>query len=236
MSQSLRQVVSLVTLLFAGLIVLVVLDGCKSSQTTSGSQEVAKVEPPPPPPPPPAPAAPPQPQPAAPEPPPPPPPAPAEPPPPQLAAPPPPPPPPPAPAAQPASPPVVQEMAPEVAAAPTAEDPLAWVNGLADVLFDYDKAAIRESEHGKLAEVAKKLKEDGKRKVLVEGHCDQRGTSAYNLALGDRRAKSVKKYLVDLGVAASQIQTTSFGKERPLCTETNEECYQRNRRAHFAAQ
>lgn len=219
MRQSLRQWVSLLTLLFAGATVLVVLDGCKSSQTTSGSQEVAKVEPPPQPPAAPAPAPPPPPPPApAPEPPPPPPP---------VAAPAPAPPPP---------PPVVQEMAPEVAAAPTAEDPLAWAVGLADVLFDYDKSAIRKSEHGKLAEVAKKLKEDGKRKVLVEGHCDQRGTSAYNLALGDRRAKSVKKYLVDLGVAASQIQTTSFGKERPLCTETTEECYQRNRRAHFVAQ
>lgn len=127
-------------------------------------------------------------------------------------------------------------MAPEVAAAPTIEDPLAWADGLADVLFDFDKAVIRQSEHGKLAEVAKRLKEDGKRKVLVEGHCDQRGTSAYNLALGDRRAKAVKKYLVDLGVAAAQIQTTSFGKERPLCAETTEECYQRNRRAHFVAQ
>jgi peptidoglycan-associated lipoprotein len=127
-------------------------------------------------------------------------------------------------------------MAPEPAAAPVAEDPLAWAAGLADVLFDFDKSAIRKSEEGKLAAAAKLLKADGKRKVLVEGHCDERGTSAYNLALGDRRAKSVKKYLVDLGVAASQIQTTSFGKERPLCTEQNEDCYQRNRRGHFVAQ
>jgi peptidoglycan-associated lipoprotein len=126
-------------------------------------------------------------------------------------------------------------MAPEAAAAP-AEDPLAWAAALADIHFDYDKSAIRKSEQGKLADAAKLLKADGKRKVLVEGHCDERGTSAYNLALGDRRAKAVKKYLEDLGVAGSRIQTTSFGKERPLCTEQNEDCYQRNRRGHFVAQ
>jgi peptidoglycan-associated lipoprotein len=127
-------------------------------------------------------------------------------------------------------------MAPEAAAAPVVEDPLAWAADLADIHFDYDKSAIRQSERDKLAAAATLLKADGKRKVLVEGHCDERGTSAYNLALGDRRAKAVKKYLADLGVAASRIQTTSFGKERPLCTEQNEDCYQRNRRGHFVAQ
>ena len=147
---------------------------------------------------------------------------------------PPPPPPPPSAPEPPPPPPPPQEMAPQAMAAP--EDPLAWAAELVDVHFDYDKSAIRMSEEGKLAAAAKLLKADGKRKVLVEGHCDERGTSAYNLALGDRRAKAVKKYLADLGVKASQIQTTSFGKERPLCTEQNEDCYQRNRRGHFAAQ
>jgi len=201
--------VSLGTLLLAGVLMLVVLDGCKSTQTTSGSQEVAEVAPPPPPPAAPEPSPPP---PAAPE-----------------------PPPPPVAATEPPPPPKREELVAQAAAAPS-EDPLAWAAGLADILFDFDKSVIRTSEHGKLAEAARLLKENGNRKVLIEGHCDQRGTSAYNLALGDRRAKAVKKYLIDLGVAASQIQTTSYGKERPLCTETNEECYQRNRRAHFAAQ
>ena len=197
MKQSLKQWVSLTTLLFTGVMVLALLDGCGSSQqTTSGSQEVAKPVTPPPTPPPPPPPAP-------------------EPPPP---------------------PPKQQEMAPEAAAAPVAEDPLAWAAGLVDVHFDYDKSAIRKSEQGKLADAAKLLKSDGKRKVLVEGHCDERGSASYNLALGERRAKAVKKYLADLGVAASQIQTTSFGKERPVCTDQNEDCYQRNRRGHFAAQ
>jgi len=207
MKQSLKQFVSLTTLLFTGVMVLALLDGCSSSQTTSGSQEVAKPAPPPPPPaapaPPPSSAPEPTPAPVAPEPPP---------------------------------PPKQQEMAPEAAATPVAEDPLAWAAGLTDVHFDYDKSSIRKSEHGKLAAASKVLKADGKRKVVVEGHCDERGTASYNMALGERRAKAVKRYLADLGVAASQIQTTSFGKERPLCTEANEDCYQRNRRGHFTAQ
>jgi peptidoglycan-associated lipoprotein len=159
------------------------------------------------------------------------------PPPPPPAAPEPPPPPPPAPEPPPPPPPPpVQEMAPEAAAAPAAEDPLAWAAGLVDVHFDYDKSAIRKSEHDKLAAAVSLLKADNKRKVVVEGHCDERGSAGYNLALGERRAKAVKRYLTDLGVSGSQIQTTSFGKERPLCTEQNEDCYQRNRRGHFAAQ
>jgi peptidoglycan-associated lipoprotein len=125
-------------------------------------------------------------------------------------------------------------MAPQAMAAP--EDPLAWASALVDVHFDYDKSAIRKSEQGKLDAAAKLLKADKKHKVIVEGHCDERGTAQYNLALGERRAKAVKKYLTDLGVPAAQIQTTSFGKERQLCTEQNEDCYQRNRRGHFVAQ
>jgi peptidoglycan-associated lipoprotein len=126
-------------------------------------------------------------------------------------------------------------MVAQAAVAPT-EDPLAWAADLTDVYFDFDKSVIRKSEQGKLAAASKVLKADGKRKVVVEGHCDERGTANYNLALGERRAKAVTRYLADLGVAASQIQTTSFGKERPICTEANEDCYQRNRRGHFTAQ
>ena len=135
----------------------------------------------------------------------------------------------------PSAPPKQEEMVAQAAAAPT-EDPLAWAADLADVHFDYDKSVIRKSEQGKLAAASKVLKADGKRKVVVEGHCDERGTASYNMALGERRAKAVQRYLADLGVAASQIQTTSFGKERPTCSDQNEGCYQRNRRGHFAAQ
>jgi peptidoglycan-associated lipoprotein len=68
---------------------------------------------------------------------------------------------------------------------------------------------------------------------LIEGHCDNRGTTEYNLALGDRRANAAREYLVSLGVDASRIRTVSYGKERPFCTQDTEECWQQNRRAHF---
>jgi peptidoglycan-associated lipoprotein len=70
-------------------------------------------------------------------------------------------------------------------------------------------------------------------KVTIEGHCDSRGSSEYNLALGDRRAKAVRDYLVSLGIGADRIQTVSKGKEQPFCSEENEACWQQNRRGHF---
>jgi peptidoglycan-associated lipoprotein len=71
--------------------------------------------------------------------------------------------------------------------------------------------------------------------VLIEGHCDERGTQAYNLVLGEKRARSAKRYLEDLGIPGSQLQITSYGENRPVCNEQTESCYQRNRRAHFVA-
>ena len=71
-------------------------------------------------------------------------------------------------------------------------------------------------------------------KILIQGHCDERGTLEYNIALGERRAQSAKKYLIDLGIDPSRISTISYGKEKPFCTDHNEECWQENRRAHFA--
>jgi peptidoglycan-associated lipoprotein len=68
---------------------------------------------------------------------------------------------------------------------------------------------------------------------MIEGHCDERGSTEYNLALGDRRAQAAKNFLVSLGVASDRMQTVSYGKERPVCTDHNEDCWQRNRRAHF---
>jgi peptidoglycan-associated lipoprotein len=121
------------------------------------------------------------------------------------------------------------------AAAPP-EDPLAWAAGLADVHFAYNQAKIREEDKPELDALARKLKEDPKHKVLVEGHCDSRGTANYNMMLGERRAKSVKQYLVKAGVPDSQIEIISYGKERPQCTEASDECFQYNRRAHFQPQ
>ena len=151
------------------------------------------------------------------------------------AVPPPPPPdpePPPPPAPEP--PPKQEEMVAQAAAPP--EDPLAWAAGLEDVYFAYDKSTIRKSEQGKLDAVANLLMEDGKRKVVVEGHCDERGTAQYNMALGERRAISVREYLIKAGVPESQVDVVSYGMERPLCSETTRECFRSNRRAHFTAQ
>ena len=77
------------------------------------------------------------------------------------------------------------------------------------------------------------LRSNKNAKVVIEGHCDERGTIEYNIALGQRRAESAKRYLINLGIDASRISTVSYGKERPFCKEHNEDCYQSNRRAHF---
>jgi peptidoglycan-associated lipoprotein len=77
------------------------------------------------------------------------------------------------------------------------------------------------------------LKANGGRSVVIEGHCDERGTEAYNLALGDRRAKAALDFLVSRGVAASQLSTISYGEQRPQCQEKSEACWSQNRRAHF---
>ena len=143
-------------------------------------------------------------------------------------------PPPPPPPPEPPPPPKQEEMVAQAAAPP--EDPLAWAADLADAHFDYDKSKIRGKDKAALDALAQKLKEDGKRRVLVEGHCDNRGTANYNMMLGERRAKAVKHYLVKAGVPGSQIDVVSYGKERPLCREMNDECWQSNRRAHFTAQ
>ena len=141
---------------------------------------------------------------------------------------------PPPPPPEPPPPPKQEEMVAQAAAPP--EDPLAWAAGLADVHFDYNQTKILKENKAVLDALTQKLKEDATRKVLVEGHCDSRGTANYNMMLGERRAKSVKQYLVKAGVPDSQIEVVSYGKEKPLCREMTDECFQNNRRAHFTAQ
>jgi peptidoglycan-associated lipoprotein len=104
---------------------------------------------------------------------------------------------------------------------------------LTDAFFDYDQADLREDARSALAGDAEWLKKYPSVQVLIEGHCDERGTAAYNLALGDRRANAAKEYLVSLGVDGSRLRTVSYGKERPFCTESTESCWQQNRRAHL---
>jgi len=105
---------------------------------------------------------------------------------------------------------------------------------LADVYFDFDQFLIRPEAGPVLKADAQMLKADIGHQVLIEGHCDERGTLAYNLVLGERRARAVRQYLEDLGVPASAMQITSYGKERPFCRDHSEGCWQSNRRAHFA--
>ena len=104
---------------------------------------------------------------------------------------------------------------------------------LRDVFFDFDKYDIRPEDARTLDANANWLKSNPNQLVLIEGHCDERGTNEYNLALGERRAKAAMNYLVSQGVQASRITIISYGEERPTCTEKNESCWAKNRRAHF---
>ena len=104
---------------------------------------------------------------------------------------------------------------------------------LADVYFDLDKSDIRDDAKAPLQKDADYLKRWTSVAVTVEGHCDTRGSSEYNLALGSRRADAVKAYLTNLGVAASRVTVVSKGKESPFCTEENESCWQQNRRGYM---
>ena len=105
---------------------------------------------------------------------------------------------------------------------------------LSDIHFDYDEHTLRDADRDVLNRNAEVLKKFDFIKITIEGHCDERGSVEYNLALGDRRARAAREYLVSLGVDGNQLRTTSYGKERPLDTASNEEAWARNRRAHFA--
>jgi peptidoglycan-associated lipoprotein len=102
-----------------------------------------------------------------------------------------------------------------------------------DAYFDFNKADIRPDAREALTKTGEFLRNYPQIRVTVEGHCDERGSTEYNLALGDRRAGAVKQYLVSLGISADRISTVSFGKEKPFCTQSNETCWQQNRRGHF---
>jgi peptidoglycan-associated lipoprotein len=102
-----------------------------------------------------------------------------------------------------------------------------------DAYFDFDKYNIRPDAEQALTADADFLKAHAGVRFTIEGHCDERGSEEYNLGLGDRRANAAKNFLKNLGVAEERIGTISYGKSRPVCTESNEDCWQRNRRAHF---
>jgi len=105
---------------------------------------------------------------------------------------------------------------------------------MADIHFDFDKADLREGDREILTKNAEVLRKYDFLTITVGGHCDERGTAEYNLALGERRARTAVNFLVSLRIAADRLKTVSYGKETPLCRESNEECWARNRRDHFA--
>jgi len=123
------------------------------------------------------------------------------------------------------------------AAAPSPVTPIALEQAFAqrvrDAFFEFDKADIRPDARVALTQTAEFLREYRDARVLIEGHCDERGTTEHNLGLGDRRANAAKEFLVSLGIATDRIRTISYGKERPFCFESSEACWQQNRRAHF---
>jgi peptidoglycan-associated lipoprotein len=161
-------------------------------------------------------------------------PAPPPPPPPQAAArPPTPPPPPPPPPAPPVATPAPAALTEEEIFARKSLDQLNSERPLGDVYFDLDESVIRDDARPILQKDADWMKRWTSAVVTVEGHCDSRASAEYNLALGNRRAVAVKDYLASLGVQGNRITVVSKGKEQPVCSEENDECWQRNRRGHF---
>jgi peptidoglycan-associated lipoprotein len=156
-------------------------------------------------------------------------PAPPPPPPPTAPATPPPPPAPPAPAPAPTPPPLSEE---DVFARKSL-DQLNAEKPLDDVFFDLDRADLRDDSKAPLQKNADWMKKWQTTQISIEGHCDSRGSSEYNLGLGNRRATAVKDYLVSLGIAATRVTVVSKGKEQPFCNDENESCWQQNRRGHF---
>jgi len=122
------------------------------------------------------------------------------------------------------------------AAMPAGQAGAGAASPLKDVFFDYDKSNIRDDQKAALNDNAGWLKGNAQAKLLIEGHCDERGTAEYNLGLGERRAKGVKDYLIAAGIAADRISTISYGKERPFVLGHDESAWKWNRRGHFAIQ
>jgi peptidoglycan-associated lipoprotein len=121
-----------------------------------------------------------------------------------------------------------------IASTPSASLEQLFQQNIRDAFFDYDKSDIRSDAREALRIDAEFLRSHPEILFTIAGHCDERGSEEYNIGLGDRRAVAAKGYLVNMGIADSRIQTMSYGKERPFCTEHNESCWQQNRRGHMA--
>ena len=125
---------------------------------------------------------------------------------------------------------------PAPAGAPAAAAAMPGPSPLKDVFFDFDKSNIRDDQKAALNDNVGWLKGNAGAKLLIEGHTDERGTAEYNLGLGERRAKSVKDYLIAAGIAADRVSTISYGKERPFVLGHDESAWKWNRRGHFTIQ
>lgn len=116
---------------------------------------------------------------------------------------------------------------------PPITDEQLFAQSVKDIFFDYDSANLRSDAQQSLGQAAQLIKQKGW-KVQIEGNCDERGSTEYNLALGERRADSARQALLQAGVSADALKTISYGKEKPQCTDANEDCWQKNRRDHFS--
>jgi peptidoglycan-associated lipoprotein len=125
--------------------------------------------------------------------------------------------------------------APEAAPAANPNMSELFEQNVKDAYFDFNKSDIRSDAREALTKDAEFLRSYPTLRVTIEGHCDERGSTEYNIGLGERRAQAAKNYLISLGIGADRMDTVSWGKERPFCTEHTEECWQQNRRGHFVA-
>jgi peptidoglycan-associated lipoprotein len=125
---------------------------------------------------------------------------------------------------------------PQTMSTPSPTDEDLFGSSIKDVYFDYDKSDMRGDQQAAIQADAQFLAQHQNISFTVEGHCDSRGSTEYNLALGDQRASSVKNALVAAGVSTNRVKTISYGKEKPFCMEENEACWQQNRRGHFVYQ
>jgi peptidoglycan-associated lipoprotein len=131
---------------------------------------------------------------------------------------------------------VTPAAAPPPPPTPNVTDEDLFSQNVKDVYFDYDKSDVRPDQQSSIQADAQFFNQHTNMSFTIEGHCDERGSTEYNLALGDQRASSVKNALTAAGVSASRIKTISYGKEKPFCTESNEACWQQNRRGHLVYQ
>jgi peptidoglycan-associated lipoprotein len=131
---------------------------------------------------------------------------------------------------------VTVTVPPPPVAAPTAgpSDQELFQRNIKDIFFNYDRYDVRPGDAVTLKADADFLAAHPSYKIIISGHCDERGSEDYNMALGSSRADGVRDQLVKLGFARDRIKTISYGKEKPFCTEQNEQCWQQNRRAHFS--